>query len=179
VRATPPSKCYEALGQLGQDEPALGWRLSHCFIGQMSLGICTVPHLHSTSRLFYISHPIQSNAPTCSLLSNARTCSLPSLLPSHKCLVTNLPLSLVERCLLQEYLAHKKPRPPRTLQYNYTQGPMVALRGVLFLMSEVPLHLVTNVSSHKCWGRHPPPTNLALHLAHRVTSLIRNRPPPS
>ena len=35
---------YEALGQLGQDEPAAGLRWSHCsapllYIGQMSLGI--------------------------------------------------------------------------------------------------------------------------------------------
>jgi len=35
---------YEALGQLGQDDPASGWRWSHCsapllYIGQMSLDI--------------------------------------------------------------------------------------------------------------------------------------------
>ena len=39
---------------------------------------------------------------------------------------------------LQGYLAHKKMRQPRTLQYAW--GPMVVLGGGLFLMSEVPLH---------------------------------------
>ena len=40
----------------------------------------------------------------------------------------------------QGHLAHKKEPPPRTLQYDYAQGPMVVLGGGLFLMSEVPLH---------------------------------------
>ena len=40
---------------------------------------------------------------------------------------------------LQGYLAHKKHPPPRTLQWDYTYGPMVILGGVLFLMSEVLL----------------------------------------
>jgi len=31
--------------------------------------------------------------------------------------------------LIQGYLAHKKQRPPRTLPYEYTQGPMVVLGG--------------------------------------------------
>ena len=30
---------------------------------------------------------------------------------------------------IQGYLAHKKQRPPRTLQQEYAQGPMVVLRG--------------------------------------------------
>ena len=30
---------------------------------------------------------------------------------------------------VQGYLAHKKQRPPSTLQYDYTQGPMVVLGG--------------------------------------------------
>ena len=41
--------------------------------------------------------------------------------------------------LVQGYLAHKKPYPPRTLQQAYAWGPMVFLGGLLFLMSEVPL----------------------------------------
>ena len=41
---------------------------------------------------------------------------------------------------VQMYLAHKKPRPPRTLQYYFAQVHTVALGGVLFLMSEVPLY---------------------------------------
>ena len=40
---------------------------------------------------------------------------------------------------VQGYFAHKKPHPPRTLQYDHSWGPMVALGGELFLMSEVPL----------------------------------------
>ena len=33
------------------------------------------------------------------------------------------------RAWIQENLAHKKPRPPRTLQSAYAQGPMVGPRG--------------------------------------------------
>ena len=40
---------------------------------------------------------------------------------------------------IQGYLAHKKLRPPRNLQYDYAWGPMVVLGGGLFIMSEVPL----------------------------------------
>ena len=41
---------------------------------------------------------------------------------------------------LQVYLAHKKHPPPRTLQKDYTWGPMVVLGGGgLFVVSEVPL----------------------------------------
>ena len=41
---------------------------------------------------------------------------------------------------VQGYLAHKKLRPPRTLQWDYTQGPVVVLGGGRFLMNEAPLH---------------------------------------
>jgi len=42
--------------------------------------------------------------------------------------------------MLQGCLAHKKQRPPRTLQYECAWGPMVVLgEGGLFLMSEVLL----------------------------------------
>ena len=43
------------------------------------------------------------------------------------------------KCQVQVYLAHKKLPPPRTLQQDYAQGPMVVIRGGRFLMSEVPL----------------------------------------
>ena len=39
----------------------------------------------------------------------------------------------------QGYLAHKKHPPPGTLEWDYIQGPRVALRGWLLLMTEVPL----------------------------------------
>ena len=39
---------------------------------------------------------------------------------------------------VQGYLAHKKPRLPRTLQKEHAKGSMVALGGWAFLMSEVP-----------------------------------------
>ena len=43
--------------------------------------------------------------------------------------------------LSQGYLAHKNPPPPRSLQQDYTQGPMVVLKGGgAFHMSEVPLY---------------------------------------
>ena len=41
---------------------------------------------------------------------------------------------------LQGYLAHKKQRPPKTLQQEYAQGPTVVLRERKFLMSELPLY---------------------------------------
>ena len=42
--------------------------------------------------------------------------------------------------MLQGYLAHKKLHPPRTLQQEYAEGPMVVLGGGGFVMSEVPLY---------------------------------------
>ena len=39
----------------------------------------------------------------------------------------------------QRYLAHKKPTPLRTPQYDYAQGPMMVLGWWCFPMSEVPL----------------------------------------
>jgi hypothetical protein len=41
---------------------------------------------------------------------------------------------------VQEYLAHEKAPPPRTLQWTYAQCPIAVLVGVRFLMSEVPLY---------------------------------------
>ena len=41
---------------------------------------------------------------------------------------------------LQGYLAHKKQPPPRTLQEDNVEGPLVVLGGWVFLMSEVPLY---------------------------------------
>jgi len=38
-------------------------------------------------------------------------------------------LSAARPVALEGYLAHEKPRPLRTLQWDYAQGPMVALRG--------------------------------------------------
>ena len=40
----------------------------------------------------------------------------------------------------QGYVAHEKPRAPRTLQKDYAQGFMEVLEGGLFLMRKVPLH---------------------------------------
>ena len=40
---------------------------------------------------------------------------------------------------LQGYLAHKKPRPPKTLQEDYAYEPTIVLGGGRFLMSEAPL----------------------------------------
>ena len=40
---------------------------------------------------------------------------------------------------VQGYLAHKKQRPPRTLQQDYAQHLTVVLGGGRFLMSEVHL----------------------------------------
>jgi len=40
---------------------------------------------------------------------------------------------------LRGCLAHEKRPPRRTLQYDHPYGPVVALGGVLFLMSGVPL----------------------------------------
>ena len=40
---------------------------------------------------------------------------------------------------LQGYVAHKKPPPPRSLQYAYAWGPMVVLGCGRFLVNEVPL----------------------------------------
>ena len=45
-----------------------------------------------------------------------------------------------DRSLLQGYLAHKKPQPPRNLQYDYAYGPTAVLGGGRFLMSEVSLY---------------------------------------
>ena len=44
-----------------------------------------------------------------------------------------------EGLYIQGYLADKKRRPPRTLQQDFSWGPMVALGGGLFLMNQVPL----------------------------------------
>ena len=44
---------------------------------------------------------------------------------------------LVWRVHLQGNIALEKQPPPKTLQQDFTQGPMVVLGG-LFLMSEVP-----------------------------------------
>ena len=41
---------------------------------------------------------------------------------------------------VQECPAHKKPPPPRTLQWAYAWGPTVVLGGGQFLMSEVLLY---------------------------------------
>ena len=41
--------------------------------------------------------------------------------------------------VVQGCLAHKKPHPPRTLQYDYAYGPTPVPGGGRFLMSEVPL----------------------------------------
>ena len=40
---------------------------------------------------------------------------------------------------VQGYLAHKKTQPSRTLLWDYAWGPLVALGGWRFLISEVPL----------------------------------------
>jgi len=40
---------------------------------------------------------------------------------------------------VQGYLTHKKQHSPRTPQEDFAYGPMLALGGGLFLMSEVPL----------------------------------------
>ena len=45
------------------------------------------------------------------------------------------------RLQTQGYLAHKKPRAPRTLQSDYAQGPMVILgEGVFFCERSTPVH---------------------------------------
>jgi len=49
----------------------------------------------------------------------------------------------------QGYLAHKKQRPPRTLQQAYTLGPMVVLGGWAFLMSE---EVVSPAAMQRCRG---------------------------
>ena len=41
---------------------------------------------------------------------------------------------------VQGSIAHKKAPCTRTLPSAYAEGPVVALSGVLFLMSEVPLY---------------------------------------
>ena len=40
---------------------------------------------------------------------------------------------------VQGYLTDKKMHPPRTLQEDYAQGPVVILGWLAFLMNEVPL----------------------------------------
>jgi len=42
--------------------------------------------------------------------------------------------------VVQGYLAHKKPHPPRTLQLNYVYGPTAVLGGGGVLLSKVPLY---------------------------------------
>ena len=47
---------------------------------------------------------------------------------------------------VQGHLAHEKQPPPRTLQKDHTEHPVVVLRGGgLFLTSEVPLYLEADV----------------------------------
>ena len=51
------------------------------------------------------------------------------------------------------YLAHKTPRPLRSLQKNYAKGPMEVLEGRRFLMSEVPLY----IPDPELYARNPIP----------------------
>ena len=48
--------------------------------------------------------------------------------------------AFLEAVLVQGYIANKRQPPPRTLQLDYTLGPMVVLGGLQFLMIEVPLY---------------------------------------
>ena len=81
------------------------------------------------------------------------------------------------RHTLQGYLAHKKLRPPRTLQQDYALGPMVVLGGGLFLMREVtmqPTSITLYIGTHynTMYTAHQ-------HTAHhRSTSLIRVKKSP-
>ena len=43
--------------------------------------------------------------------------------------MSEVPLRSFTWRAVQGYLAHKKQRPPRTLQQEYTQGPMAVLGG--------------------------------------------------
>ena len=57
--------------------------------------------------------------------------------------------------LLQGYLAHKKPHPPRTLQWNYSYGPLVALeRGVVSYERGAPVADIhaADLGRHACSG---------------------------
>ena len=67
------------------------------------------------------------------------------MMETQSCCRSRAPLAVLLLCQglgtspIQGYLAHKKQPPTRTLQQDYTQGPMVFLGEGLFLMSEVPL----------------------------------------
>ena len=56
-------------------------------------------------------------------------------------LMSEVPLSPPNQAgALQRCLAHKKQRPPKTLQYDYAEGPMAALRGGALVQLRVRLH---------------------------------------
>ena len=70
------------------------------------------------------------------------------------------------------YLAHKKQRPPGTLQYEYVEGPMVVLgRGGVYYERGTPAQSLSQ--GHAREGAPGVAT-----LEYTTTSLIRNSPPP-
>jgi len=75
---------------------------------------------------------------------------------------------------LHEYLAHKKPRSPRTLQWDYAYAPTAVLGGWGVVVSEMSLHQAGEDTPSR--GAPPWSTSqrdtLQGYLAHK------NTPPP-
>ena len=118
---------------------------THTAIGAMALFQSVI--VHSRARItIRIGSTLAALSPEAgpSRTRSSHTCSLADTRPSTRTSPRSSRGATIYGApfLLQGCLAHKKQRPPRTLQWDNAQGPTVVLRGGLFLMSEVPLYFI-------------------------------------